>query len=234
MSNENNTELSRIIDLNNCSIYQKEKLILSNVNLKIDKGEFVYLVGKTGTGKSSLLKTLYGDLALQKGIGFVAGYDLSEITWENVPYLRRHLGIIFQDFQLLMDRNVEENLRFALKATGWKKTDQIQRRIDVVLENVGMFDYKAAMPYQLSGGEQQRVSIARALLNDPILILADEPTGNLDPETSLEIIRLLHMICSKTETAAFIGTHDYDIIRKYRGRVVKCFEGKIIDNARID
>ena len=234
MNQEENSELSRIIDLNNCSIYQKEKLILSNVNLKIDKGEFVYLVGKTGTGKSSLLKTLYGDLALQKGIGFVAGYDLSEITWENVPYLRRHLGIIFQDFQLLMDRNIEENLRFALKATGWKKKDQIQRRIDVVLENVGMIEHKNAMPYQLSGGEQQRVSIARALLNDPILILADEPTGNLDPETSLEIIRLLHMICSRTETAAFIGTHDYDIIRKYHGRVVKCFDGKIHDNSRID
>lgn len=234
MNQEENSELSRIIDLNNCSIYQKEKLILSNVNLKIDKGEFVYLVGKTGTGKSSLLKTLYGDLALQKGIGFVAGYDLSEITWENVPYLRRHLGIIFQDFQLLMDRNIEENLRFALKATGWKKKDQIQRRIDVVLENVGMIEHKNAMPYQLSGGEQQRVSIARALLNDPILILADEPTGNLDPETSLEIIRLLHMICSRTETAAFIGTHDYDIIRKYHGRVVKCFDGKIHDNSKID
>jgi len=234
VNQEENSELSRIIDLNNCSIYQKEKLILSNVNLKIDKGEFVYLVGKTGTGKSSLLKTLYGDLALQKGIGFVAGYDLSEITWENVPYLRRHLGIIFQDFQLLMDRNIEENLRFALKATGWKKKDQIQRRIDVVLENVGMIEHKNAMPYQLSGGEQQRVSIARALLNDPILILADEPTGNLDPETSLEIIRLLHMICSRTETAAFIGTHDYDIIRKYHGRVVKCFDGKIHDNSKID
>ena len=234
MNQEPNNELSRIIDLNNCSVYQKEKLILSNVSLKIDKGEFVYLVGKTGTGKSSLLKTLYGDLPLQKGIGFVAGFDLSEITWENVPYLRRHLGIIFQDFQLLMDRNIEENLRFALRATGWKKKDQIQRRIDVVLENVGMLEHKKAMPYQLSGGEQQRVSIARSLLNDPILILADEPTGNLDPETSLEIIRLLHMICSRTETAAFIGTHDYDIIRKYRGRVVKCIDGKLHDNARID
>ncbi len=225
---------NRIIDLNNVYVYQKDKLILSNVNLKIAKGEFVYLVGKTGVGKSSLLKTLYGDLELQKGLGHVVGFDLHEINWKNVPYLRRKMGIIFQDFQLLYDRDIEENLRFALHATGWKDKKEIQRRIDVVLENVGMTHKKKSYAFELSGGEQQRVAIARALLNDPMLILADEPTGNLDPETSLEIIKLLHMICAKTETAAFIGTHDYEIIRKYPGRVVKCLDGKVHNYSEID
>lgn len=230
---ESTLDQSQIIDLNNVTIYQREQLILNSVNLKIRKGEFVYLVGKTGAGKSSLLKTLYGDLPLREGIGYVAGYDLSKINWKNVPYLRRQLGIIFQDFQLLNDRNVYENLRFALLATGWKEKIKIKRRIEVVLENVGMLHKLEQMPYKLSGGEQQRIAIARALLNDPILILADEPTGNLDPETSNEIIHLLYNICTKTETAAFIGTHDYEIIRKFPGRVVRCENGAVLNYSRI-
>lgn len=220
---------ARVVELNNVPIYQKDKLILEGVNLQINKGEYVYLVGRTGSGKTSLLKTLYGDLPMNQGIGYVVGFDLKTINWKNVPYLRRKLGIIFQDFQLLMDRNVEENLRFALRATGWKDKPKIQRRIDVVLENVGMNHKRASMPYELSGGEQQRIAIARALLNDPVLILADEPTGNLDPETSEEIISLLYLICSRTETAAFIGTHDYNIIRKFQGRVIKCDQGQVFD-----
>jgi len=224
---------NRIIDLNNVSIFQKDTLILTNVNLKISKGEFVYLVGRTGTGKSSLLKTLYGDLPLQQGIGHVVGYDLRDVTWKNVPYLRRKMGIIFQDFQLLMDRTVGDNLVFALQATGWKNKGEIQQKVRLVLENVGMIHKLDTMPYELSGGEQQRIAIARSLLNDPALILADEPTGNLDPETSQEIINLLYQICMQTETAAFIGTHDYNIIRQFPGRIVKCLDGKVLVSSEI-
>ena len=224
---------NRIIDLNNVSIFQKDTLILTNVNLKISKGEFVYLVGRTGTGKSSLLKTLYGDLPLQQGIGHVVGYDLRDVTWKNVPYLRRKMGIIFQDFQLLMDRTVGDNLVFALQATGWKNKGEIQSKVRLVLENVGMIHKLDTMPYELSGGEQQRIAIARSLLNDPALILADEPTGNLDPETSQEIINLLYQICMQTETAAFIGTHDYNIIRQFPGRIVKCLDGQVLVSSEI-
>jgi len=224
---------SRIVDLNNVTVYQGDSMILSGVNLKIAKGEFVYLVGKTGTGKSSLLRTLYGDLPMREGIGYVAGHDLKDINWKTVPFLRRKLGIIFQDFQLLMDRSVSDNLYFILKATGWKDKTEIMRRINVVLENVGMGHKRSAMPYALSGGEQQRVAIARALLNDPTLILADEPTGNLDPETAQEIISLLYLICSETETAAFIGTHDYNIIRQFEGRVVKCLNGRVLEDSEV-
>lgn len=224
---------SRIVDLNNVTIFQGDSMILSGVNLKIAKGEFVYLVGKTGTGKSSLLRTLYGDLPMRDGIGYVAGHDLKDINWKTVPFLRRKLGIIFQDFQLLMDRTVSDNLHFILKATGWTDKTEITRRINVVLENVGMGHKRNAMPYALSGGEQQRVAIARALLNDPTLILADEPTGNLDPETAQEIISLLYLICSETETAAFIGTHDYNIIRQFEGRVVKCLNGRVLEDSGI-
>lgn len=219
-----------IVDLNNVDIYQKDKRILEGVNLHIREGEFVYLVGRTGTGKSSLLKTLYGDLELKSGVGHVVGFDLKDVTWKTVPFLRRKLGIIFQDFQLLMDRTVEDNLRFALEVTGWKSKAEIKQRIDLVLENVYMIDKRNAMPYELSGGEQQRIAIARALLNDPELILADEPTGNLDPKTSTDIMRLLHQICVQTSTAAFIGTHDYNMFEQFPGRIVRCEDGRVNDS----
>ncbi len=219
-----------IVDLNNVDIYQKEKLILSSVNLHIREGEFVYLVGRTGTGKSSLLKTLYGDLTLKSGTGRVVDFDLKNVSWKTVPFLRRKLGIIFQDFQLLMDRTVEANLLFALEVTGWKSKAEMNQRVELVLESVYMIDKRHAMPYELSGGEQQRIAIARALLNDPELILADEPTGNLDPSTSEDIMRLLHQICLQTSTAAFIGTHDYNLFEKFPGRIVRCEDGRVNDS----
>lgn len=218
---------SPIVSLRKAEIYQQNSLILKNVDLTIKKGEFVYLIGKTGTGKSSLLKTLYGDLPFRNGIGKVCSFNLKELNWKKVPHLRRRLGIIFQDFQLLNDRTVEENLLFALKATGWKEKKDIENRIKLVLTNVGMNNKSKEMPYKLSGGEQQRVAIARALLNDPALIIADEPTGSLDPETSEAIIGLLHKICSKTDTAALIGTHDFQIIEKHPGRIVECIDSTI-------
>lgn len=220
---------SPIIKLLNAKIYQQNELILKKVNILIEKGEFVYLVGKTGTGKSSLLKTLYGDLPFKEGKGEVCGLKLSKLNWKNIPSLRRKLGIIFQDFQLLNDRNVEDNLIFALQATGWKDKKEIEKRIKLVLTNVGMLKKRKEMPYKLSGGEQQRVVIARALLNDPQLIIADEPTGSLDPETSDAIIGILHKICKETETAALIGTHDFDIIDKHPGRILQCHNGTIRD-----
>ncbi len=216
-----------IVSLRNTDIFQQDSLILHNVSLKINSGEFVYLIGKTGTGKSSLLKTLYGDLPLTKGKGKVCGFKLTEMNWKNIPFLRRKLGIIFQDFQLLNDRNVEENLRFALKATGWKNEKEIKQRIDLVLTNVSMTHKINEMPFKLSGGEQQRVSIARALLNDPTLIIADEPTGSLDPETSQAIIGILHKICKLTDTAALIGTHDFEIIKQNPGRILQCIDGSV-------
>lgn len=214
-------------------IFQQEALILDHVNLTLKKGEYAYLVGKTGTGKTSLLKTLYGDLEFKKGngtMGRVCGFDLSKLTWENVPFLRRKLGIIFQDFQLLNDRTVAENLQFALEVTGWEEKSKINRRIELVLTSVGMTHKHNEMPYKLSGGEQQRIAIARALLNDPELIIADEPTGSLDPETSDAIIGLLHTICKETETAALIGTHDYQVINNYPGRVIRCQDLMIFDD----
>jgi cell division transport system ATP-binding protein len=215
-----------IVDLERISVFQKEVLILTNVSFKIGKGEFVYLIGKTGSGKSSLLQTIYADLPLKDGSGKIVGYDLQKIKRNEVPHLRRKLGIVFQDFQLLSDRTVQDNLKFVLKATGWNDKKQIQERIQEVLTKVGVGTKGFKMPHQLSGGEQQRVAIARALLNNPELILADEPTGNLDPETSEGIMELLHQI-SKSGRSVLMATHDYSVFENYPSRVLKCEDGKV-------
>ena len=222
-----------IIEIKNANIYQGENLVLQNVNLTVNKGEFVYLVGKTGTGKSSLLKTMYGELTLKEGEATVAGYDLRKLTWQTVPYLRRSLGVVFQDFQLLTDRNVNENLKFVLRATGWKDDKLMNEKIADVLDKVGLKSKGFKMPFEMSGGEQQRVDVARALLNSPKLILADEPTGNLDPETSDEIMQLLFHISRDYGTAIVMATHDYIVINKFPARMVRTEKGVIIDNATI-
>jgi len=222
-----------IVEIKNANIYQGGSMVLQDVNLTVRRGEFVYLVGKTGTGKSSLLKTLYGDLALREGTGIVAGFDLKEMDWKKVPFLRRNLGVVFQDFQLLTDRNVQENLRFVLKATGWKDEKLIEEKINDVLDKVGLRSKGFKMPFEMSGGEQQRVDIARALLNSPKLILADEPTGNLDPETSDEIMQLLFQICRDYGTAIVMATHDYIVIHKYPARTLKTERGRVEDNATV-
>jgi cell division transport system ATP-binding protein len=222
-----------IVELRNANIYQGKSLILQDVNLSVNKGEFVYLVGKTGTGKSSLLKTLYGDLSLSEGEGKVAGFNLREMDWKKVPYLRRNLGVVFQDFQLLTDRNVKENLKFVLRATGWTDAKLMDEKIHDVLDKVGLKSKGFKMPFELSGGEQQRVDVARALLNSPMLILADEPTGNLDPETSDEIMQLLFNICRDSHTAVIMATHDYMVINKFPTRTLKTERGRVIDNASI-
>jgi len=218
--------LDIIIELTNCTIWQQDHLVLSNVNLSVGKGEFVYLVGRVGSGKSSLIKTLNAQIPLKDGVGLVAGYNLSKIKRREVPYLRRKIGIVFQDFQLLTDRSVNENLEFVLKATGWKNRNDIDARIGEVLEKVGLGLKGYKMPHQLSGGEQQRVVIGRALLNDPDIILADEPTGNLDPETSEGILRLLTDI-SKTGRAVVVATHNYTLLKKFSARTIKCDDGKL-------
>jgi cell division transport system ATP-binding protein len=220
-----------IVELKQANIYQGDNLILQDVNLTVEKGQFVYLVGKTGAGKSSLLKTLYGDLALREGEGQVAGFDLRQMDWKKVPYLRRTLGVVFQDFQLLTDRNVNENLKFVLKATGWKDVRLMDEKISDVLDKVGLKSKGFKMPFEMSGGEQQRVDIARALLNSPKLILADEPTGNLDPETSDEIMQLLFRISGDYGTCVIMATHDYRVINKFPARMVRTERGKVIDNA---
>lgn len=220
--------LDTIIHTENISIFQKHNLVLTNVSLKIDKGEFVYLLGKTGSGKSSLLKSLYGDITLKEGQATVAGYNLTTIKRKEIPFLRRKLGIVFQDFQLLSDRSVNDNLLFVLKATGWSDKEKMQKRIQEVLEKVNLTTKGFKMPHELSGGEQQRVAIARALLNDPELILADEPTGNLDPETSEGIMKLLIEI-SKNGRAVLIATHDIMMFQKFPSRVIRCESGKLID-----
>lgn len=222
--------LDTIIKLENAQIYQKDMLVLSNVNLEIDKGEFVYLIGKTGSGKSSLLKTLYGELQLKEGQGIVCDFDLKKMKKGQVPYLRRSLGIVFQDFELMMDRSVNDNLDFVMKATGWKKKGEIAKRREEVLEKVGLGTKGYKMPHELSGGEQQRVVVARALLNDPHLILADEPTGNLDPATTEEILQLLSEI-SKNGRAIVMATHDYSLMNNYSTRIIKCENNSLIEEA---
>lgn len=222
-----------VVSIHNANIYQGHNLILQDVNFTIGKGEFVYLVGKTGTGKSSLLKTLYGELPLKDGTASVVGFDLRDVTWKKVPFLRRNLGVVFQDFQLLTDRNVHENLKFVLKATGWQDERLIEEKINDVLDKVGLKSKGFKMPFEMSGGEQQRVDIARALLNSPKLILADEPTGNLDPETSDEIMQLLIQIAKDYGTAVIMATHDFIVINRYPSRMLSTERGKVIDTARI-
>jgi len=217
-----------ILKLEKASIFQRESLVLSEVNVDIKKGEFVYLIGKTGTGKSSFMKTLYGDLPLKDGEGSIVGFDLKKLKDAQIPHLRRKLGVVFQDFKLLNDRNVSENLLFVLKATGWKDKVKMNERVDEVLTKVGMKTKNFKFPYQLSGGEQQRIAIARALLNDPELILADEPTGNLDPQTSVEVMEVLQQINQNGNTI-LMATHDYAMLLKYPSKTLKCDGQKIFE-----
>ena len=210
-----------VLELKNAAIYQWENLILSEVDVTVNKGDFVYLIGKTGTGKSSFMKTLYGDLPLTEGEGSIVDFNLRKLKEKDIPYLRRKLGIVFQDFKLLTDRNIKDNLLFVLKATGWKDKNNMDQKIDLVLEKVGMKTKGFKFPYQLSGGEQQRVAIARALLNDPELILADEPTGNLDPQTSVEVMEVLQEI-SRNGNTILMATHDYALLLKYPSKTLKC------------
>jgi cell division transport system ATP-binding protein len=216
-----------VVQIEHANIYQSGSLILQDVNLNVQKGEFVYLVGKTGTGKSSLLKTLYGELTLTEGVGNVVGFNLKEMDWKKLPFLRRNLGVVFQDFQLLSDRNVNENLSFVLKATGWQDEQLIQQKVDDVLHKVGLQNKGFKMTYEMSGGEQQRVDIARAMLNSPKLILADEPTGSLDPETSDEIMQLLFQIAKADGTAILMATHDFMVVGKFPSRTLTTAGGRL-------
>ena len=217
-----------VLHLKNASIYQRENLILSDVNVEVSKGDFVYLIGKTGTGKSSFMKTLYGDLPLLKGEGSIVDFDLPTLQEKQIPFLRRKLGIVFQDFKLLNDRTIKENLLFVLKATGWTDQKGMDSKIESVLDKVGMKTKDFKFPYQLSGGEQQRVAIARALLNDPELILADEPTGNLDPQTSVEVMEVLQDI-NKNGNTILMATHDYALLLKYPSKTLKCDGNKVFE-----
>ena len=223
----------QIVRMQDASIFQEDKLILQQVNLRIQAGEFTYLIGKTGSGKSSLLKVLYAALPLKKGMGEVAGFDLTKLNRKTIPSLRKKLGIVFQDFNLLTDRNVEENLDFVLQATGWSDKVQRAHRINTVLEQVGLTGMLKSMPHQLSGGEQQRVVIARALVNSPEIILADEPTGNLDPDTSDDILMLLREISKKNNTAVLFATHDYRILETFPSRIIRCVNGRIYDDQEL-
>ena len=227
---KNNT-MAAVISIKNGSVFQHEHLIIKDINLDINEGEFVYLIGRSGSGKSSLLKTLYADLPAKDGSFTIAGYDLNSLKRKDIPMLRRKIGIVFQDFQLLYDRNVEKNLSFVLKATGWEDENAISKRIDEVLQLVGLQGKRKSMPHQLSGGEQQSVAIARALLNSPSVILADEPTGNLDPETTNDIMKLLMKI-RDNGTTILMATHNYNLILKYPSRVISCVDGKIAESAK--
>ncbi|GAB3974149.1 ATP-binding cassette domain-containing protein [Spirosoma terrae] len=219
-----------VLSLDHADIYQGTKLILGDVSFQIHKGDFAYLIGRTGSGKTSLLKTLYADLWLQNGKGFVAGYSLDKLKPRDVPFLRRKIGIVFQDFQLFPDRTVEENLRFVLKATGWKKTNDMNNRIADVLMQVGLGTAQKKMPHQLSGGEQQRVVVARAMLNEPLVLIADEPTGNLDPAVSDQIMKVFQAI-NNAGTAVLMATHNYDLLNKYPARVLRCQDGQVVELA---
>jgi cell division transport system ATP-binding protein len=217
-----------IIELKNADIFQRDHLVLSDISLEIKEGEFVYLIGKVGTGKSSLIKTLNAELPLEKGEGHVAGFELADLKTRDIPFLRRKLGVVFQDFRLLNDRNVRENLTFVLKATDWNDEISINDRVSEVLQMVSMTDKAQSMPHQLSGGEQQRVTIARALLNNPEIILADEPTGNLDPQTSVELMQIFKDLNEKGKTV-IIATHDYPLIRKFPARIITVDDQKIYE-----
>jgi cell division transport system ATP-binding protein len=217
-----------VLSLKNATIYQDKNPVLSDVNIDVNHGEFLYLIGRTGSGKSSFLKTLYADISLTEGQGSVVGYDLATLKESDIPYLRRKLGVVFQDFKLLPDRSIKDNLLFVLKATGWSEKEEMDAKIEEVLDKVGMKGLAPKMPHQLSGGEQQRVGIARALLNDPELILADEPTGNLDPQTSIEVMEVLRTINANGKTI-LMATHDYALVLKYPSKTLKFEEGKIFE-----
>lgn len=217
-----------VLSLKNVTIYQDKNPVLNDVNIEVNHGEFIYLIGRTGSGKSSFLKTLYADLALSNGEGSVVDYDLATLKESDIPYLRRKLGVVFQDFKLLPDRSVKDNLLFVLKATGWSEQEEMDVKIEEVLDKVGMKGFASKMPHQLSGGEQQRVAIARALLNDPELILADEPTGNLDPQTSAEVLDVLKNINALGKTI-IMATHDYALLMKFPSKTLKCEDGSIFE-----